>query len=159
MALENLSKRSEVIGEDLRKILFFFLLTEKKISKTYIISIDILLKRCIISNIRNRKYKRPEVIDMKNILMRLVEDFNEYSELVALNRSKMKEGKCDDSTLQWNRGHLDRIEVYLNDAADSVGVTLNWECKEHTFGYDDWKRVLTYRTVNISYEDLEKLGA
>lgn len=96
---------------------------------------------------------------MKNILMRLVEDFNEYSELVALNRSKMKEGKCDDSTLQWNRGHLDRIEVYLNDAADSVGVTLNWECKEYTFGYDDWKRVLTYRTVNISYEDLEKLGA
>ena len=62
---------------------------------------------------------------MKKILMRLVEDFNEYSELVALNRSKMKEGKCDDSTLQWNRGHLDRIEVYLNDAADSVGVTLN----------------------------------
>lgn len=92
---------------------------------------------------------------MKNILMRLVEDFNEYSELVAL----MKEGKCADSTLQWNRGHLDRIEVYLNDVADSVGVTLNWECKEHTFGYDAWKRVLTYRTVNISYEDLEKLGA
>lgn len=94
---------------------------------------------------------------MKNILMRLVKDFNEYSELVALNRSKMKEGKCDDSTLQWNRGHLNRIEEYLNDAADSVGITLNWECKEHTFGYDDWKRVLTYRTVNISYEDLEKL--
>lgn len=96
---------------------------------------------------------------MKNILMRLVKDFNEYSELVALNRSKMKEGKCDDSTLQWNIGHLNRIEEYLNDAADSVGITLNWECKEHTFGYDDWKRVLTYRTVNISYEDLEKLGA
>lgn len=96
---------------------------------------------------------------MKNILMRLVKDFNEYSELVALNRSKMKEGKCDDSTLQWNRGHLNRIEEYLNDAADSVRITLNWECKEHTFGYDDWKRVLTYRTVNISYEDLEKLGA
>ena len=132
---------------------------KKILSKTYIKSIDILTKRCIISNIRNRKYKRPEVIDMKNILMRLVKDFNEYSELVALNRSKMKEGKCDDSTLQWNRGHLNRIEEYLNDAADSVGITLNWECKEHTFGYDDWKRVLTYRTVNISYEDLEKLGA
>lgn len=43
---------------------------------------------------------------MKNILMRLVKDFNEYSELVALNYSKMKEGKCDEGTLQWNRGHL-----------------------------------------------------
>lgn len=96
---------------------------------------------------------------MKNILMRLIRDFNEYSELVALNRSKMEEGKCDDSTLQWNRGHLCRIEEYLNDAAGSVGVTLHWECKEHTFGYDDWKRVLTYRTVSIYCEDLEKLGA
>lgn len=96
---------------------------------------------------------------MKNILMRLVKDFNDYSELVALNYSKLKEGKCDETTLQWNRGNLNRIEEYLKNAADSTGVTLNWECKEHTFGYDDWKRVLTYRTVEISYEDLEKLGA
>ena len=94
---------------------------------------------------------------MKNILMRLVNDFNNYSELVDLNWSQMKEGKCTEEILQWNRGHLDRIEEYLKDAADSVGITLNWECKEHIFGYDDWKRILTYRTVNISYEDLEKL--
>ena len=96
---------------------------------------------------------------MKNILMRLVKDFNEYSELVALNYSKMKEGKCDESLLQWNRGHLYQIEEYLKEMADSLGVTLNWECKEHLFGYDDWKRMLEYRTVSISFEDMEKLGA
>ena len=45
--------------------------------------------------------------------MKLVKDFNEYSELVALNYSKMKEGKCDEGTLQWNRGNLNRIEDYL----------------------------------------------
>lgn len=96
---------------------------------------------------------------MKNILMRLVKDFNDYSELVALNYSKMKEGKCDDSLLQWNRGHLSQIEEYLKEAASSLGVTLYWECKEHTFGYDDWKRRLEYRTVCISLEDLERVGA
>lgn len=58
---------------------------------------------------------------MKNILMRLVKDFNNYSELVALNYSKMKEGKCDDSILQWNRGHLSQIEEYLKEAASSLG--------------------------------------
>lgn len=96
---------------------------------------------------------------MKNILMRLVKDFNDYSELVALNYSKMKEGKCDDSLLQWNRGHLSQIEEYLKEAVGSLGVTLYWECKEHTFGYDDWKRQLEYRTVRISLEDLERAGA
>lgn len=93
------------------------------------------------------------------VVNRLIKDFNNYSELVALNYSKMKEGECDDSILQWNRGHLCQIEEYLKEAASSLGVTLYWECKEHTFGYDDWKRQLEYRTVSISYEDLEKLGA
>lgn len=96
---------------------------------------------------------------MKKILMRLVKDFNEYSELVALNYSKKKEGACDESTLQWNRGNLYQIEEYLKEAADNVGVTLDWECKEHEFGFDDWKRVLEYRTVKISLQDWEKLGA
>lgn len=96
---------------------------------------------------------------MKNILVRLVKDFNEYAELVALNYSKIKEGKCDNSTLQWNRGHLAQTENYLKELADSLGITLNWECKEHNFGYDDWKRVLEYRTVAINVEDLGKLGA
>lgn len=96
---------------------------------------------------------------MQNILMRLVKDFNEYSELVALNYAKIKEGECDDSTLQWNRGNKNRIEEYLRELADSLGVNLIWECKEHEFGYDDWKRTLEYRTVSISFEDLEKVGA
>ena len=93
------------------------------------------------------------------VVNKLVKDFNDYSELVALNYSKMKEGKCDDSLLQWNRGHLSQIEEYLKEIANSLEITLNWECKEHTFGYDDWKRILIYRTVSLSYEDLEKLGA
>ena len=96
---------------------------------------------------------------MKNILMRLVKDFNEYSELVALNYAKIKEVECDDSILQWNRGNKNRIEEYLKELADSLGVNLIWECKEHEFGYDDWKRTLEYRTVSISFEDLEKVGA
>lgn len=93
------------------------------------------------------------------LVNRLVKDFNEYSELVALNYSKMKEGKCDESTLQWNRGHKYQVEEYLKELAGSLGITLIWECKEHEFGFDDWKRMLEYRTVRVSFEELEKLGA
>jgi hypothetical protein len=91
---------------------------------------------------------------MKDFILKLVKDFNEYSELVALNYSKMKEGKCDESTLQWNRGHLYRIEDYLKYLADSTdGVNLKWECKEHTFGFDDWQRQLEYRTVRVVFDN------
>lgn len=55
MAFENLSKGYEVKRRGSGKDPLFFSPEEKKISKTYIISIDILLKRCIISIVRNRK--------------------------------------------------------------------------------------------------------
>lgn len=86
---------------------------------------------------------------MNEMILKLVADFNNYSELVALNYSKQKEGKGDEGTLQWNRGHLDCIEEYLKEMAEDMGVGLVWECNEHTFGFDDWKRQLTYRTVHI----------
>lgn len=86
--------------------------------------------------------------------MKLAKDFNEYSELVALNYVKMKEGKCDEGTLQWNRGNLSRIEDYLKQLAESTdGVNLKWECGEHTFGFDDWKRQLEYRTVRVVFDN------
>ncbi|MDL2301141.1 hypothetical protein LJC58_02175 [Lachnospiraceae bacterium OttesenSCG-928-D06] len=91
-----------------------------------------------------------------NIIERLAKDFNDYSELVALNYSKMAEGECDESLLQWNRGHLSKVEEYLKEMAESLSIKLYWECKEHTFGYDDWKRVLEYRTVYIDYAELER---
>lgn len=85
---------------------------------------------------------------MKDFILKLVEDYNNYSELVALNCSKMKEGECDKNTLQWNRGHLDQIELYLLDTVKITdGVRLEWEYGEHEFGCDNWKRKLTYKTV------------
>ena len=96
---------------------------------------------------------------IKEILERLIKDFNEGSELVALNYAHKKEGRCDEGTLQWNRGSMNITEKYLVDMADKLGVNLIWECKEHDFGFDDWKRVLEYRTVSVSCEDLEKVGA
>ena len=91
---------------------------------------------------------------MTDLILRLVKDFNEYSKLVALNYEHIKEGKCDDSTLQWNRGNLKRIEEYLKELAESVdGVHLKWECKEHPFGFDDWARQLEYRTVRVVFDN------
>lgn len=46
------------------------------------------------------------------------------------------------------------IEEYLKEMANLFGVKLYWECGEHTFGYDDWKRVLEYRTVSVDMQEL-----
>lgn len=85
----------------------------------------------------------------KELITKLIEDFNSYSELVALNYAKKKEGKCDESLLQWNRGSLNKIEEYLNTVAEMCGIKLRFECREHEFGFDDWKRTLEYRTVKV----------
>lgn len=89
---------------------------------------------------------------MMNVTMiawinKLVKDYNNYSELVALNYAKKKEGECDETTLQWNRGHMYCIDEYLKELADTVGVQLEYECNAHSFGYGDWQRTLEYQTV------------
>lgn len=50
---------------------------------------------------------------MKNFIKQLASEFNSYSQLAALNYEQMKKGKCDEGTLRWNKGNLNRIEDYL----------------------------------------------
>lgn len=88
-------------------------------------------------------------IAMIAMLRKLTEDFNDYSELVALNYAKKKEGKCDEGTLEWNRGHLNCTEEYMTALADIMGVKLEYKCDIHSFGFGDWKRNLEYKTVQI----------
>ena len=57
---------------------------------------------------------------MNDLIMHLVNDYNTYSELVALNYAQLKEGKLEDSVLQWNRGHLSRIQDYLTQLAEVI---------------------------------------
>lgn len=46
-------------------------------------------------------------------------------------------------------GNMNRIEEYMKGLADVMGVKLEYECGVHSFGFDDWKRNLEYRTVQI----------
>lgn len=85
------------------------------------------------------------------LITKLVNDFNRYSELVALNYEQQKEGKIDEGTLQWNRGSLDKIEEHLSMIAEAAGVPLYWKFGAHDFGFDDWKRALSYRTVEVKW--------
>ena len=85
------------------------------------------------------------------LITQLVNDFNRYSELVALNYEQKKEGQIDEGTLQWNRGSLDKIEEHLAMIAETAGVSLYWTFGAHDFGFDDWKRVLSYRTVEAKW--------
>lgn len=89
---------------------------------------------------------------MDEFILELVEDYNNYSELAQLCYSKQKEGKCDEGMLEWNHGQWYCLEKCLKSLEEKGLVKLKWECKEHTFGYDDWKRQLTYRTVEIIAE-------
>ena len=92
---------------------------------------------------------------MKDFIVRLVNDFNNYSKLVALNYAQLREGRnFDETALQWNRGTLNTIETYLKELADSTeGTHLTWLCEKHTFGFDDWTRVLEYRTVLVVFDN------
>ena len=86
-------------------------------------------------------------ISKKNLafLEKLMADFNDYSELVALNYQQ----KAGEGTLQWNRGHLYCVEEMLKEFAELNGVNLVFTCGTHPFLEEE----LGYRTVNLEGED------
>ena len=88
-------------------------------------------------------------VTLKARINKLVEDFNTYSELVALNYAQRKEKTIDEGCLQWNRGSLNRIEEYLKELADTTGAKLEFSCGVHSFGCGDWARNLEYMTVRV----------
>lgn len=92
---------------------------------------------------------------MKNFILKLAEDFNNYSELVALNYEQVEEGECPSYILDWNRGHLNNIYEYLQYFCEVMpGVSLKWEFGEHDFGFDGWKRKLKYKTVQVFFKEV-----
>ena len=84
---------------------------------------------------------------MREMLKMLIEEFNDYSELVALNYAHKKEHRCEEGMLEWNRGSLNKIQEHMEKVAEMMGVKLEYKCESHVFGYDDWRRTLEYRTV------------
>lgn len=90
----------------------------------------------------------------KAFLEDLMAQFNDYSELVALNYQQKKEGKFSEmdmeSTLQWNRGSLDKIEEHLEVYAEMIGVNLVFAYGPHPFLN---REPLEYRTVHLEGED------
>ena len=53
-------------------------------------------------------------------LEKLMADYNDYSELVALNYEK----KVEEGTLQWNRGSLNKTKEHLEEFAGLMKVKL-----------------------------------
>lgn len=90
----------------------------------------------------------------KAFLEDLMAQFNDYSELVALNYQQKKEGKFTEmdmeSTLQWNRGSLNKIEEHLEVYAEMIGVNLVFAYGPHPFLN---REPLEYRTVHLEGED------
>lgn len=90
----------------------------------------------------------------KAFLEDLMAQFNDYSELVALNYQQKKEGKFSEmdmeSTLQWNRGSLNKIEEHLEVYAEMIGVNLVFAYGPHPFLN---RESLEYRTVHLEGED------
>lgn len=90
----------------------------------------------------------------KAFLEDLMAQFNDYSELVALNYQQKKEGKFSEmdmeSALQWNRGSLNKIEEHLEVYAEMMGVNLVFAYGPHPFLN---REPLEYRTVHLEGED------
>lgn len=88
-------------------------------------------------------------ISKKNLafLEKLMADFNDYSELVALNYQQ----KAEEGILQWNRGHLYCVEEMLKEFAELNEVNLVFICGTHPF----LERELEYRTVHIEWENTQ----
>ena len=90
----------------------------------------------------------------KAFLEDLMAQFNDYSELVAVNYQQKKEGKFSEmdmeSTLQWNRGSLNKIEEHLEVYAEMIGVNLVFAYGPHPFLN---REPLEYRTVHLEGED------
>ena len=90
----------------------------------------------------------------KAFLEDLMAQFNDYSELVALNYQQKKEGKFSEmdmeSTLQWNRGSLNKIEEHLEVYAEMIGINLVFAYGPHPFLN---REPLEYRTVHLEGED------
>ena len=90
----------------------------------------------------------------KAFLENLMAQFNDYSELVALNYQQKKEDKFSEmdmeSTLQWNRGSLNKIEEHLEVYAEMIGVNLVFAYGPHPFLN---REPLEYRTIHLEGED------
>lgn len=88
-------------------------------------------------------------ISKKNLafLEKLMADFNDYSELVALNYQQ----KAEEGLIQWNQGHLYCVEEMLKEFAELNGVNLVFTCGTHPF----LERELEYRTVHIEGENTQ----
>lgn len=83
----------------------------------------------------------------QEILNRLVEDYNSYSELVALNRYK----KHERGLTEWNRGSLSIIRDYLRDFAKSCKVELIFIHEVHPFlDYELEYTTVSYTTSTTS---------
>lgn len=78
-------------------------------------------------------------------LEKLMAEFNDYAELVTLNRQQ----KCEESILQWNRGSLNKVEDHMESFAELLGVKLVYVFGTHPF----LDRELEYRTVHLFGED------
>lgn len=81
----------------------------------------------------------------QKILQKLMIEYNNFSELVALNYQQ----KAEEGILQWNRGSLNTIEIFLKDFAELCGVKLVYTFGTHPF----LNRELEYRTVHLEGED------
>ena len=90
----------------------------------------------------------------KAFLEELMAQFNDYSEIVALNYRHKEEGKFSgmdmESILQWNRGSLNKIEELLKAYAKLIEVNLVFAYGPHPFLN---REPLEYRTVHLEGED------
>ena len=83
-----------------------------------------------------------------DVLHHLVRQFNDYSELVALNYHC----NCEKTTLQWNRGKEDTYEDEARELAQKLGRKVNYELRTSKYraGEPD-EFEIEYRAMYVTF--------
>ena len=90
---------------------------------------------------------------MERMLEKMVDDFNKYSELVALRYIRREESKYAERLLQRSIGRRECIEEYMKGLADLMGVKLKYGHGFEVYGRgEEWEQEIKYRTVEVVKE-------
>jgi len=85
---------------------------------------------------------------INDMLHHLVERFNSYGQLVAINRHN----NHDEGILEWNRGNRCAYEEEAIDLARKLGRKVDYEMKEEKIMKDTPNEyTVEYRIMKISY--------
>ena len=89
------------------------------------------------------------------IIKGLIEDFNYYSKLVAVDELRKKEADFDNEVFNWRCGRLYQINQTVTDLVSVIpNIKLEWDIAEESrfiSESDFYTQIIKYNIIKVSY--------